>query len=307
VNVEGTKDGVEKMLKILSMNKSPNIDIGPYCDNPYECVLKGICWKNIPKHSVFELGGSKKCWELYSRGIVLIKDIPSDVKLNSKMQIQLKTVKSGKPVIDKKVIKDFLLTLKPPLHYFDFETFSSAVPIYDRIRPFQRIPYQYSLHIVDKDVKHYAFLSLKNMDPRLELLENLKKEIKPEGSIIAYNAGFEKSVLNELAVAFPKYSAWIKTLIPRFVDLIDPFKNFDCYYSSQGSTASLKAVLPAFTGKDYSEMEVANGNDATIAYISVINGLIEESSVRSDMLKYCGQDTEGMIWIVDRLRKEAGK
>ena len=302
VTLDGISENVIKMIKVIE-GKVPKVDIGSYCDDPYECALKEICWKHIPKSSVFELGGAKKCWELYSQGIVLIKDIPSDVKLTSKMQIQLECVKSGKPHIEKEAIKNFLKTLNYPLHYFDFETFSSGVPMYNGLKPYQQVPFQYSLHIVDKTTTHYSYLCLQDKDPRLELLENLKKQIKPKGSIIAYYAIFEIGRLRELGKAFPKYKKWIESLIPRFVDLLDVFKNFQCYYPSQGSSASLKKVLPAFTGKDYSEMEIGNGSDATLAYLSVVKGLISEKSVRADLERYCGQDTEGMKWIIERLEK----
>jgi len=302
VNIEGIKEKVVEMNKVL-IGKVPKIDIGPYCDAPYSCTLKELCWKNIPSNSVFDLGGSQKCWELYGQGIILLKDISSNVELKPKMKIQIETVKSGKPHIEKEVIKEFLKTLKYPLHYFDFETFSSGVPMYNGLRPYQQVPFQYSLHIVDKTVIHYSYLCLEDKDPREELLLNLKKQIKPKGSIIAYNAAFEISRLKEMALAFPKYRKWIESLIPRFVDLLDVFKNFQCYYSSQKGSASLKKVLPAFTGKDYSDFVIGNGGDATLAFLSVAKGLIDASTVRADLERYCGQDTEGMKWIVDRLEE----
>jgi len=302
ISIEGIKEKVIEMNKILS-GKVPKVDIGSYCDAPYECALKEMCWKHIPKHSVFELGGAKKCWELYGQGIILLKDIPSDVELKPKMKIQIETVKSGKPHIEKEVIKNFLSSLKYPLHYFDFETFSSGVPMYTGLKPYQQVPFQYSLHIIDKTVTHYSYLCLEDKDPREELLKNLKKQIKSKGSIIAYNAAFEIGRLKEMALAFPKYRKWINSILPRFVDLWDVFKNFQCYYSSQGSSASLKKVLPAFTGRDYSDFTIGNGGDATLAFLSVAKGLIPASSVKADLERYCGQDTEGMKWIVERLEK----
>lgn len=301
-DINGIKEKIAEMNKIMIMQNNPKIDIGPYCDKPYTCPLKDVmCWKHIPKNSVFELGGNKKCWELYNQGIILIKNIPSNIELKDKMKIQLECAKSGKPHIEKKVIKEFFSTLKYPLHYFDFETFSTAIPLYNNIKPYQQIPFQYSLHVENK---HYSFLSLKNEDPRLELLKSMKKNIGPKGSIIAYYKIFEINRLKELANNFPEYKKWIDSIIPRFVDLLDIFKNFNCYYSSQGNSASLKEVLPAFTGKDYSHLKIGNGTDATLAFLSVVKGTKNENEVRADLEKYCCQDTEGMIWIMNRLKKE---
>jgi len=73
--------------------------------------------------------------------------------------------------------------------------------MYKGLRPYQQVPFQYSLHIVDKTVTHFL-LMLEDKDPRLELLENLKKQVKPKGSIIAYNASFEIGRFKEMALAF---------------------------------------------------------------------------------------------------------
>ena len=60
------------------------------------------------------------------------------------------------------------------------------------------------------------------------------------------------------------------------------------------------------TGKGYEELDIGAGMDASIAYQKVTYGDTTEearSMVRADLLKYCKQDTEGMIWIVDRLKE----
>ena len=70
--------------------------------------------------------------------------------------------------------------------------------------------------------------------------------------------------------------------------------------------ASLKKVLPAVTGRGYEEMGIGAGMDASIAYERITYGGAtqeEISKVRADLLKYCKLDTEGMIWIVERLKE----
>ena len=89
------------------------------------------------------------------------------------------------------------------------------------------------------------------------------------------------------------------------VDLLYPFTNFHYYNASQKDTASLKKVLPAVTGKGYEEMGIGAGMDASIAFARVTCGNATEDEiarVRADLLKYCKLDTEGMIWIIDKLR-----
>ena len=45
-------------------------------------------------------------------------------------------------------IRNFLKRLVYPLYYLDFETFQSAVPLFDEVRPYQQVPFQFSLHVV---------------------------------------------------------------------------------------------------------------------------------------------------------------
>jgi len=127
-----------------------------------------------------------------------------------------------------------------------------------------------------------------------------------QGSIVAYNSGFEEGVLRELVKAFPEHTNWFEGILVRIVDLLIPFSNFHYYNASQKDTASLKKVLPAITGKGYEEMGIGAGMDASIAFERITYGNVtqeEISRVRVDLLKYCKLDTEGMIWIVDKLRE----
>ncbi|MFC2002983.1 hypothetical protein ACFLV4_03445 [Chloroflexota bacterium] len=70
----------------------------------------------------------------------------------------------------------------------------------------------------------------------------------------------------------------------------------------------LKKVLPAVTGKDYEDMGIGGGMDASITYERITYGDASQEEVdrvRADLLEYCQLDTEGMIWIVDKLRELA--
>ena len=53
-------------------------------------------------------------------------------------------------------------------------------------------------------------------------------------------------------------------------------------------------------------MDIGAGMDASIAYGRIMYGNTTEEEiarVRADLVKYCKLDTEGMIWVVDGLRK----
>jgi hypothetical protein len=54
-----------------------------------------------------------------------------------------------KTVIDVNGIKEFLDKLNYPQYFLDFETFMPAIPKFDGTRPYQPVPFQYSLHVLE--------------------------------------------------------------------------------------------------------------------------------------------------------------
>lgn len=251
---------------------------------------------------------------------------------------------NGKDHIDAKKIKEFLNELKEPTSFLDFETFQMALPPFDGIRPYQQIPFQYSLHIsnlsatagslaltdditstsqsakevkdnVNKsicrrkrtdDIKHFEFLYSGLSDPREEFILSLKKNIPSNGTILAYYMPFEKGRLTELANDFPKHAKFLKSLLPRFVDLIVPFRNFWYYSPMQEGSCSIKYVLPALCGKSYSDMEIKNGGVAALSFQKLMTCDIsstERDKIRKDLLDYCELDTKAMMMILKKLKK----
>ena len=58
-------------------------------------------------------------------------------------------------------------------------------------------------------------------------------------------------------------------------------------------------------------MDIGNGTEASLSYLFITHGSYdgkkatpeEVKKIRDDLETYCGQDTEGMIWILDKLNK----
>ncbi len=283
--------------------------ICPHCSDPYDCTISW-CRESLPEHNIFNLvRGGKKCFEMFDRGIFFVKDIPADYKLSAAQQIQQTCEISDKPFIDRAALQEFVGSLEYPLYYMDFETFNPAIPIYDGTRPYQKVPFQFSLHVVDNpgaEPKHHGFLGDGTEDPRQAFLAELKRVVGDHGNIVVYNQSFEKGVLTEIGEAFPEYATWVKGTYDRVVDLYAPFRSFSYYHPMQMGSASLKKVLPALTGKGYTDLNIANGDDASLAFFNMAMGNCsneEKSKIMKDLEEYCALDTEGMIWIIDELRR----
>jgi len=104
----------------------------------------------------------------------------------------------------------------------------------------------------------------------------------------------------------PEFKPWLRKLTPRIVDLLLPFRGFRYYHPQQHGSASMKAVLPALTGRGYEKLVIQEGGAASREFLRVTFGQItdpERRRVRRDLEEYCGLDTLGMVQIVDQLKK----
>jgi len=287
----------------------PDIDIGEHCSNPYDCDFVGHCWSHVPENSIFDLRerGVNK-FDLYRQGIIHMKDIPVDM-LNFRQAIQVAGTLKKQDRIIKENIRDFLESLWHPLYFLDFETFMLPVPLFDGTRPYQQIPFQYSLHYMEQQggkLNHSEFLALPNCDPRKELTERLINEIPENACVLAYNMSFEKRVLDDLGSLFPEYGDRVENIIDNMRDLMAPFRAKDCYLWQMNGSYSIKAVLPALIPElSYDEMEISNGGMAMNAYSTMCETEDPEEleRIRKALLEYCGLDTLAMVGIVEKLRE----
>jgi len=262
--------------------------------------------------------GKKKTLELELMGIDQIKDIPDGYKLTSAQGITADAFKVGKPQVNHRKIFDFLdRALVYPIAYFDVESISSPIPIFNgTTRPNERIVFQFSLHLETAEgepIAHHQFLPEGNTkDPREAFIEALLDCIPATGVILVYHMAFERGVLRELATSFPVYAKRLLALVPRLVDLESPFSTrIYTDHRFQGSS-SLKKVFPVLCPgyPKYSELAIQNGEQASSIYLGYVHGILskrEYQARRKDMLDYCGLDTWSMVGILSHLRNLKGK
>ena len=306
----GIANRIDEMRRLINLEQCPSVDIGPHCSAWYPCALRDKCWEYVDKveDNMFTLHrGGARLWPLFRKGIVRNSQIPSDFKLSKVQRIQVDAERTGQPHVNTQAVQKFLGTLRYPLHFLDFETFQTAIPLVEGTRPYQKIPFQFSLHVVPSpgsDPRHVSWLWDGSGDPRKELLDRLVPDVGKNGVVVAYNASFEKGCLEESVEAYPEYSGWLESVLKRLVDLWDPFRSFAVYYPSQHGSTSLKQVLPALAGKDYQGLAIQNGSQASEEFKKVTFCEVEESErekVRKHLEEYCGLDTMAMVEIVGAL------
>ena len=78
------------------------------------------------------------------------------------------------------------------------------------------------------------------------------------------------------------------------------------YHPQFAGSYSLKAVLPAFVSEmSYDGMAVANGQDAGLAWESLVRGTVDQAErerIRKALVEYCGQDTLALVILLQKRR-----
>ncbi|WP_321391581.1 DUF2779 domain-containing protein [uncultured Desulfuromusa sp.] len=294
-------------LRSALQGDEPQIDIGPHCNDPYDCDFDPYCWQHIPSNSIFDLKGRGiKKFDYYDRGIIRFEDIPLG-DLNKAQRQQVDATLNEKDSTDSEAVSAFLDTLWYPLYHLDFETFNSAIPKFDGTRPYQQVPFQYSLHVQHEagaEPEHYEFLADPDVDPRRQLIEQLLELIPEDGCVLTYNQTFEKGVLRALAELFPDLSGAINKRLENVRDLMVPFRRRDVYRWQMRGSYSIKEVLPAMVPElSYVGMEIADGMAAMQAYHDMcsLEPGDELDQLRKAMLEYCRLDTLGMVRILEAI------
>lgn len=308
----GIEERIQQMLDVIGRVECPEIGIGPHCGDPYECPFVSICWKGVNKvennlFSLTRLGA--KAWDLYQEGVVRNDKIPASFPLSEIQRIQVKAEQTDKPHVDHAAVAEFLQSLEYPLYLLDFETFQTAIPVVDGTRPYQQVPFQFSLHAaksLQSEPNHYSWLWDGEGDPRKTLIDQLMPILDDKGSIVVYSASFEMTRLRECVDAYPQFSTKVEKALARIVDLYEPFRSFAIYYPAQHGSASLKSVLPALTGKNYEKLTIQNGGQASEEFKRVMFGEMsreEHQKIRQDLEAYCWLDTMGMLDIIKALNR----
>lgn len=295
------------MREVMRLETAPPIEIGRQCTRPYRCSFYGHCWRGAPDHHIFQLPRVRTDMldELQSAGIRDIRDIPSDFPGLTPTQRRVRDcVASGRPYVDP-ALSAALNQVAYPLNFLDFETVNPALPLHPGTRPYEMIPFQWSLHTRDREghMRHHSFLHDGSGDPREALTTSLLDAIGSQGTIVVYTS-FEKTRVGQLADALPQFAGPLHQLPGRMLDLWDILKRH-VYHPDFHGSYSIKAVLPALVPEvSYSDLDIQEGTHASVAFVQMIAPQTEESEkrrIREALLAYCQRDTEAMVRIFDAL------
>jgi len=289
---------------IAALTEEPDIATGPHCAAPYACGFCDYChrdkvWAEYPISSFPNLSGWRRD-AVEAEETDDLREIPDSLLTPTHRRVKQACV-TGEAYFDAEGSATDLASHGFPAYFLDFETIRFTVPIWKGTRPFRQLPFQFSLHILEESgsIQHHGFLDLSGDDPSLACAQSLVNLCGENGPVFAYNAGFEKIVMRELAGRFLEYAVALEAIIDRVVDLHPIAKN-RYYHPSQHGSWSLKAVLPALCPElSYDELDgVQDGNMAVSAYQEAIaTDTTDErkAQIESQLHAYCKLDTFAMV------------
>ena len=315
--IEETEKNIEEALKVASSFEMPDpspryANLGSFSE--WMEIYKSL-GRTIDPYSIYNLMSiqAEDVGQLEDLEISLIKDIPEEFKLTSKQMLQVMVTKSGRRIMEKEKIKNFLERLTYPLYFLDYETSMSIVPPYEGVSPYQQIPFQYSLHILENregELIHAEYLHKESSHPVLGLLKKLKNDIGPAGTVIVWYKAFETKRNEEMAQMFPEYKEFLEDVNSRVVDLMEPFKNGHLADKDFFGSSSIKKVLPVMVPHlSYKELGVQEGQSAQRLWMDAVlknKSGVNKEKLFSDLMEYCKLDTLAMveIWkVLDNLQK----
>jgi Domain of unknown function(DUF2779) len=297
---------IDKASQILAGNE-PKLTTGRHCNSPVVCGFIDYCQSTEPQTqypmSLLPGSGSRAFKEYLSNHTVLtLQDMPD--ALLSERQLRVKThTLNNTTFFDAKSAKQELSAYPLPAYFLDFETIQFAMPTWKSTRPYQQIPFQFSLHYVDKNrtVGHQSFLDLSGKDPSKAFAQALVEFCPNEGNspVFVYNAAFEKSRISELASRYPAFRDDLLAIGERLVDLLKVAEKH-YYHPDQKGSWSIKKVLPTIAPDlRYEALSgVQDGGMAMAAYLEAVNAdcpAERKVELQAQLLKYCELDTLAMV------------
>jgi len=296
-------------FRVLAMPEAPDIPAGRQCSNPFTCEFFDHCNPPIHEDHILRLPRihASTVAKLVALGVQCVHDIPENYPLSGRLRRACASVQTGKPWYSPE-IADELSELKYPLHFADFETVNPAIPRFVGMRPYDQLPFQWSVDVQQASgaaPEHFEFLAMDKSDPRPTFISTLCDALGDHGSIVVYHQQFESQRLSELATWLPEFAGRINKIQRRLWDLL-PIVRDHVYHPAFGGSYSLKSVLPALVPEmSYAGMEVSDGKAAGIAWESIVAGECSETQrqrKRKALLDYCGQDTLAMVKLLEGLR-----
>ncbi len=303
-------DDIIQQMNALEDGEIPAAIRSNKCTGRQKCRWYEDCFEkqeDIPCNSILTLVGCAKRFDMKKEGRLYLKNADETRIEGSPIQYaQILADQNGGLFADKIALNAWLKDITYPITFIDFEWERYAIPPYVGMKPYDVLPFEYSIHILQEDgtLTHKVFLS--KHDDRKEMIENMIHDIPSTGSLMAYNAeGAEMIRIEEFAQQFPEYADSLRHMNARMKDLQNPFIHGMVYDTRLAGAMSLKNIMNIMDDKNYSDLEINHGMDAVYQwrYLDRDDPTVDSEEIIKELKEYCGMDTYAMTVVFDWLKQ----
>ncbi len=307
---------LELGTQVIDSSSAPVVYPGSQCSDPYACPFLGTACEIPPRDELTLLPGAgpARADKWHDEGIDELDQLDAST-LNATQARALRAHQTGKLQIERG-LKEQIDAIGYPRYHLDFESTGSltSLPRWAGTRPFQAIPFQFSLHLErgpGQTVLHDGYLHSDSSDPRRPLSEALIQQASiVSGKILTYS-GYEHRMLGELIQACPDLESDLSAIQDRLMDLL-PIIREHVYHPKFEGSFSIKSVLPALCDDlSYDGLAIADGDTAALRFLEMIDRMEarkvsgdedpEIENIRNDLWIYCRRDTEAMVALINRV------
>lgn len=305
---------LQRMRDVLSLSEEEFNSTFPYDGTDYMTYYG----KPAPKYSLWSISwcSAKKKLGLMEKEKTLIEELDDyDITLlrngngeSSRASAYVELRKQWEEVVNTQAIKQTLDQLQYPLYFYDYETISRPVPLFEKTSPWQQVVVQYSLHKMDADgsITHREWLLEPWAQDNRALLEQMIYHMDgvEQWKWIVWNQWFENWRNVEWGTLYPEFQEYLLRINQNTFDLMDIFKQQRYFHRDFQWSASIKKVLPVLTDISYDNLEVSNGWIASDLLKRMIIGELEDNLLEptvKNLLQYCEQDTWAMVKIYEKI------
>ncbi len=301
----------------LTVKKPPTTCDCVYKSRNRQCDAFPIMHPEMLGYTVHELariGSSPKRLEaMVDEGHIEIKDVPLNLELLDAHRDQIASFQSDEVIIRAEKLSIFLDRLTYPIYFLDYETYAPGIPVFDGTRPYQQVPFQYSLHIQQSPnsrLEHKEYLHTENSNPIVPLCQALQKDIGNIGSVIVWNKGFEGMCNRRMGQSAPEFNDFLMNVNDRFFDLMEVFSKRLYVHKAFKGSSSIKKVLPVLVPElSYQQLDIKDGGAATTTWGKLIFAMQNEEEIQETvhaLLEYCKMDTLAMVKILEKVMQVPG-
>ena len=299
--IDNVSAQAREMQAMLAKRAAPDIAPGGHCFTPYPCPYYAHCTREqvTPEHGIDELPrlNAKRRAQLEAAGIEEIRDIRESFPLTRLQRIVRRAVREGRPQVHGDIV-DALGGASGPVRHLDFETFAPAIPRFAGTRPYDAIPFLFSVHTESDGSPpvHEDYLHELDDDPRPRLAERLIEALGREGTVCTYS-GYERQVLRALSAALPERAEALGAIEAQLLDLLPVVRN-GYYHPAFRGSFSIKNVLPVLAPTmGYDDLVIGDGQTAAVRYALALESV--DPRARQDTFDalgaYCARDTLALV------------